>query len=433
MQRIVLENLRSFEGKHTVALKPLNLLVGENSSGKSTFLAAASSLLTSSLIPTPKGLNTPPYELGSFNAIATYRGGKAGRKKFFGFGVSIGDDNGPCQGFHVQYHSIHGRAVIKHYELTATAGKILIDFTPSGFSGRLSDIPSLPDLVVEFNATLEVEDLELSNLTSSIVQAMTEKQPEALSKIDISTLFGLLIKMHGQFQELGCSIAPIRSKPQRNYDSTIDQYETEGKHVPYLVAKLLLDNAQSAPSKHLREALKEFGAESGLYSDLRAARSGSKDTGPFQIQVTLEGPPRNLTDVGYGVSQSLPIIAQLANLKAEKYIFIQQPEVHLHPKAQSALGSFFAALAAKKDRYYLVETHSDYLIDRVRQEVAAGVIPSTDVQILYFEVVKQKTQIFNISLDKLGNLTEAPPNYRSFFLQERKRLLNRDHQNVPDS
>src|SRR5881396_1662040 len=74
----------------------------------------------------------------------------------------------------------------------------------------------------------------------------------------------------------------------------------------------------------------------------------------------------NLVDVGYGVSQALPILVDtLQRPAADEVFLLQQPEVHLHPRAQAELGSFFVSQAGKKRRF-VIETHSDYLVDRVR-------------------------------------------------------------------
>ena len=103
---------------------------------------------------------------------------------------------------------------------------------------------------------------------------------------------------------------------------------------------------------------------------------GEQDSDPFQLQVRkgakrVKGPFRNLIDVGYGVSQVLPIVTELLRPNGAKQFLFQQPEVHLHPSAQASLGSLFCTVAAS-GRQLIVETHSDHLIDRVRMDVRDG-------------------------------------------------------------
>ena len=224
----------------------------------------------------------------------------------------------------------------------------------------------------------------------------------------------------------GCySYAPIRSKPRRTYDELSEDYNPEGGHIPSLLARLLRQERTSAESRRVQEALRRFGKESGLFRTIDVKRLGRKVTDPFQLQVAVAGPAVNLTDVGYGVSQALPILVQSVLRTSSDVLLMQQPEVHLHPRAQAALGTFFAGLVADGKRVAVIETHSDHLVDRVRQEVATGTIDRDRVQILFFHKPKLETTVHSITLDKFGNVENAPPEYRRFFLDEEVKLFNR--------
>jgi len=182
-----------------------------------------------------------------------------------------------------------------------------------------------------------------------------------------------------------------------------------------------------------RAVLERFGAESGLFSRVAVKQWGRKRSDPIQVMVTNMGrsasSAANLTDVGYGVSQALPLVVQSVLAAPKSRLLLQQPEVHLHPRAQAALGTLFVDLLASSDKQFVVETHSDYILDRVRQEVAQGKVAADDVSILYFEREKNGTRIYPIDVDKAGNIVNAPPSYRSFFLQEEINLFNRANKN----
>ena len=121
------------------------------------------------------------------------------------------------------------------------------------------------------------------------------------------------------------------------------------------------------------------------------------------------------------------IIVQSVLADQPRVLLLQQPEVHLHPKAQASLGSLFAAFVqtTKDSNTFVIETHSDYLIDRIRQEVAQGSLSPDDVSILFLEMKNAITRIHSIGLDSDGNILKAPPSYRHFFLQEELNLLSR--------
>jgi predicted ATPase len=109
-------------------------------------------------------------------------------------------------------------------------------------------------------------------------------------------------------------------------------------------------------------------ADSGcaLFTPLRDACKGEQLSDPFQLGVKSGSHVFNLVDVGYGVSQALPILDILNRPSAFELFLIQRPEVHLYPRAQAELGSFFAAQADRRRRL-VIETHSDHLVDRVRK------------------------------------------------------------------
>ena len=220
------------------------------------------------------------------------------------------------------------------------------------------------------------------------------------------------------------SIAPIRSKPRRVYDRSSVGYEPGGDHIPYILAKLLNDE-QDKRRDQVSAALKKFGEQSGLFKGIAAPILGSHQGDPFEIEVRIAGPATNILDVGYGVSQSLPIVVESLLAAPSTRLLVQQPEVHLHPKAQAALGSFLVDMVRDGKRQFVVETHSDYIIDRIRQEVAAKKLAPGSVVIVFLEKPHIETHVHHLHLDESGNILNSPKTYRTFFLQEEMNLLSR--------
>ncbi len=137
------------------------------------------------------------------------------------------------------------------------------------------------------------------------------------------------------------------------------------------------------------------------------------------------GPFRNLMDVGYGVSQILPVVTELVRSQGAGIHLLQQPEAHLHPSAQAALGCFLCRIASSTHQV-IVETHSDYLLDRVRMDVRDGedgALRPEDVAILFFERRNLAVRIHSIGIDAEGNIVGAPDGYRQFFMEEVSRSL----------
>lgn len=229
------------------------------------------------------------------------------------------------------------------------------------------------------------------------------------------------------FDRMLYASAPVRSKPRRTYDPTRLTHEPGGDDIPTYLASLA--SRRESQWAQFKTALDKFGTESGLFNEIDVHFFGQTASDPFRLQIREHGatptsPARNLIDVGYGVSQVLPVITELLRPEAFPVFLFQQPEVHLHPTAQAALGSLFCRVAAP-ERLLVVETHSDYLLDRVRMDVRDGVgnIGPEDVSILFFEQSGSKVGIHPIRVDRLGNVLDAPLSYRRFFMEEVERSL----------
>ena len=221
--------------------------------------------------------------------------------------------------------------------------------------------------------------------------------------------------------------APVRSKPSRTYDPSRPTRDPEGEYVPMYLADVF--TRRKREWTEFKRRLQEFGKAAGLFDEISIKRLGQRDSEPFQIQIRksgskLKGPLRNLIDVGYGVSQALWLITELLRPDAPPLFLLQQPEVHLHPSAQAALGGLFCQIAGK-ERQIIVETHSDHLLDRVRMDVRDGVsgLKPEDVSVLFFERNDLDVHIHSLGIDGEGNVLNAPDSYRRFFMEETARSL----------
>jgi AAA domain, putative AbiEii toxin, Type IV TA system len=217
------------------------------------------------------------------------------------------------------------------------------------------------------------------------------------------------------------AFAPMRSRPKRTYDQLSDEFSPEGDHVPLLLARATDPNNKQ--SKALHEALRDFGAYSEMFTDIGVKQLGRGSGDPFQVQVKNGSKNTNLVDVGYGVSQILPLIVDAQRASSKTTLLLQQPEVHLHPKAQAALGSMIKDWVSKGKKTVVVETHSDYLVDRLRLEVKRTHLKQDEVKIFFLEKKGNQTKLHILEIDSQGNVLNAPDGYRDFFLREQMALL----------
>jgi predicted ATPase len=144
---------------------------------------------------------------------------------------------------------------------------------------------------------------------------------------------------------------------------------------------------------------------SDIYSD--------KEAESYIIKVkNLEGIESTIKHVGFGISQVLPIIVEGLRISAKDTLIIEQPEIHLHPKIQSALSDFFISLI-KQEKKVIIETHSDHLITRLRRRIAEDVENKLEKTILltFVEVGSNDVLFRNIGIDDLGNLDFFPEDF----------------------
>ena len=419
-----LRDVRCFRGPHTIPIRPFTILVGENSSGKSTVLAMLAAISDYDA-PFAIDFNREPYELGGFDNIASRDGATDIRPPEFVVGYDIPQRAGSATKASVRasFSSNNGVPALRYLEGTSDAGTLVLTLQ----GGRIRGSMTLPDDGDghEFDQPLPAPFPDSANwLLVSLVERSVASA-ERLSKVFAlnETLFRSLPRTR--------SLAPIRSKPQRTHDRLRNDFQPEGSHVPYLL-KAKLAERTTRDRTALIQSVAHYGRESGLFESIKIRQLGDSSGDPFQLHVETGGLQSNLADVGYGVSQVLPVVVESLITDIWRRIIIQQPEVHLHPKAQAALGSFFARIVAKERKSFVVETHSDYFLDRVRKEVANRTLKPSDVQILYFERTAGSTRLYPLSLDAMGNVQQAPASYRQFFIDEELGLLMRGGGSVLD-
>lgn len=466
IHELTLSQFRCFGARQTIQLAPVTFLVGENSTGKTSLLALSSVLWRMAFEDLFPNFKEPPYDLGSFDEIAHFRGGRGGRAEEFEVGMALGTG------------AVGDRRTVSHnsgaLRLLATFGrdgptpiplrrrfesrrrKVWIEeVVAPGKSGRVRfgtvrgewAVVSTPDKRRRGTRERSFSDVSRRHLLplrllASGVQRLGHLdapgyEPENGTTLQPDDEDFRKVRMFG-FQlmrrvvEPPFASAPVRSRPLRTYEPSPPIDDPEGVHIPQSLSRVA--RRDDAAWRRLRESLEKFGRAAGLFDEIRIRRLGRGDSGPFQLEVRrygagapskrAKGPWRNIIDVGYGVSQALPLVTELLRSDVPRTFLIQQPEVHLHPSAQAALGGLLAE-AAVAGHQLLVETHSDFIIDRVRMEMRErtnGLRPD-DIVILYHERGNLDVRVHSLRWDEDGNILGVPSGYRQFFSKERRRSI----------
>ncbi len=223
-------------------------------------------------------------------------------------------------------------------------------------------------------------------------------------------------------------IGPVRQKPERN------KYFLVGTNDPYVGVNGQYANDIIGAIPETVEKINEQLANFNIHYQIKPVTftSDLSNLKVFTMRLIDEsGIDLEMTDVGYGISQVLPIMLQCILSKGET-IFVEQPELHLHPSQQAELGDLFinAALAEQKNTF-IIETHSEHLILRLLRrirETTEGTLPQgytpitpDQISVLYVEPGKDGSKIISLGVTEDGDFINQWPH--GFFTDREKELF----------
>jgi len=136
------------------------------------------------------------------------------------------------------------------------------------------------------------------------------------------------------------------------------------------------------------------------------------------LEIGFKNQNFNVSGVGLGIHAMIPTLIALLRSPI-KTILLQQPEAHLHPVAQASL----AEIMANSRHQFIVESHSDFIINRLSICVRKQLIDVNDIVLLWLEKIESSVLIHELRFDEDGNVLDAPVHYREFFNKETDNFL----------
>lgn len=423
---LYVDSYRGFANTY-IPIKDVNFLIGENSTGKTSILSLLY-LLSEPRFWFGQEFNTEEVQLGTFRDIVSI---KSEKKKFRVGLIDFKDEPGEMGAYLLTFTEEDDLPIISRYDYYTNKKEVSIVFTNKRTSYRIKQTRLKGKKQKAFLSMFQTWTRQKDTKTGfrdfkkkphfprkgslvfvpSFIESLKRPRKNTADKLT----FGIP-EPFGDF----AWIAPIRSEPKRTYDEFKLDFTAEGGHTPYLIKRLL---SSKIKAKKFKKFLSQFGRRSDLFDSMVIRTFGSRPTSPFALNVVLEGKPLNIKNVGYGVSQCLPVIVELFAREGESWFAIQQPEIHLHPKAQAALGDTIFNLAIVKKKKFLIETHTDYIVDRFRLNYGKKK-ESIDSQVLYFERTAQGNKVYPIEIMGNGEYSDKQPkSFRKFFVLEELKLL----------
>ena len=435
-KQLRIKNFKSLADTGDLALKPLTILVGPNSSGKSALFKA---LLALKQTAESRDLQSPLVVNGDYVKLGSYGDFIYGHdlSRVFSIDVQLSGDNPFVATLQEEINELYtlsekplpsyleGIAFAVGFNYNEETQQIQVK-TVSATGGSLdllqADRKSPGGYEVE--TPLGRGNFQLNKFY--LLRPELSHRPESPGKAELDEIRAyiadaFLLSPFGDFvQTLLSSIrylGPLRAAPERFYIAGGETPQDVGLAGERAVDVLRMQSRLIRPSvesesRELVTKVEEWVKKFGFSLEVKFSKASSS-----AYEVLFVDPhtsiPVNIADVGFGASQVLPVIVEGFYSPPGCTFLVEQPEIHLHPKAQATLGDLLVGLS-KHDRQVIVETHSEHILLRVQRRVADETIDSSDIAIYYFDPTAQGTQIRPVELTKYGEFVwESLP--ESFF------------------
>jgi len=419
--RIAVRGFKSIAEECEIEIRPLTVLAGANSSGKSSMMQPLLMMKQTLEAPYDPGallINGPNVRFTSAEQFLSRLSGRD--KNNNSFTVRIECSKSAAYGTEsIAIANTFSKTPGKYIELVETLykgdyGKMRL--TPemsheeidSQFSDKFRPLLSFPNQPAhKWRVNRHRCFFDLLNDA-----AHPDTFPQSVS---VGSLFGddILDTIH---------LLWLRGNPERAYAAAATGPRFPGVFQNY-VASLIHHWHETKPELigTLTTALQTLGLSSAIKADRH---------NDAQIELRVSRTMRNsrdlvnIADVGIGVSQVLPVLVALLAAQPGQLVYIEQPELHLHPRAQSALAGILAD-AAKQGVRVVVETHSDLLLLGIQTRVAEGDLPPELVKLHWFRRRGNGvTEVISADLDETGAFGDWPEDFAEVDLKAQSRYLD---------
>jgi hypothetical protein len=217
----------------------------------------------------------------------------------------------------------------------------------------------------------------------------------------------------------------LRGNPARTYKTSAVGRSFPGTFENYVASVISSWQDEDAPRlAQLGESLCQLGLTSKVRAFPRDATQAEIRVGRLPRSRRGAQDLVNIADVGFGVSQSLPVVVALLTARSGQLVYLEQPEIHLHPKAQVALADILLE-AAQRGVVVVAETHSALLLLALQTRVAQGRVDPDLIRLNWFRRRDDGvTEITSGQLDESGAYGDWPEDFGSVIMEAESRYLD---------
>lgn len=445
LKKLRLQNYKCFKAEKSFDFNRLTVLTGANSSGKTSIVTGIVSALQSNDFPFNYSLNGDYINLGDFTEISNNKNANNVIKIGMTLGSSLEQSDSIIDTF---WRMDKVSKQPKLNSIIANDNNCQIEIKPSRGDGWFSASIKLNDNILKEDRLGQLMNYfetlfpgipkdEEKMLKPFIKEIKVLSQSEQEIKIKFKSIENfrkwLLLskKMHKfnvairsltsdieRFCDLLNYISSFRSYPQRTYFETKLKTNKISKFGDGYLDQILVWQTNKSPKyNELIKVMKDL----KLLNDLSTFRIKG---GRYDVRVRTK--PRekfsSLSDVGFGISQFLPIIVADLQLSNESTLAILQPEIHLHPSVQSDFSEYIIKQINSKKKNYIIETHSEYFINKLRLMIVKGEIKKEDVSFYYLENNSLDCVAHKIELTETGEIKGAPKSFFNTYMMDLREI-----------
>ncbi len=395
---ITLKGFKSFAEPQGIEIRPLTVLAGANSSGKSSAMQPLLMLkqtLEHSFDPGPLLLDGPHVRFNSASELLS-RVSPRNLADEFDVGMRLGSDLSLNWSFR---RTPDDKLQISQMDHGSFLRPHAVSLTPDMTQEEIvRQIRPLQGVHKKFPGT--IFKVVRNRCFLGVVAEGAESLPPLPWTSDFDRSLRSIIHVPG-----------LRGNPKRTYDAA-EVGKTFAGTFEHYVASVIAGWQEDPRLEHLGELLGDL----GLTSTIAAQRLSST-----QVALLVERLPGrrrsgapdlvNMADVGFGVSQVLPVLVALLTAEPGRLVYVEQPELHLHPRAQQALAAILSA-TAQRGVQVVVETHSSTLLLALQALIAEGRLSQDLVKLHWFSRdASGITQVHSADVDKFGAYGDWPEDF----------------------
>ena len=221
-------------------------------------------------------------------------------------------------------------------------------------------------------------------------------------------------------------LGPLREYPQRQYLWSGAEPSDVGGRGENTIAALLASRRQGKTiprqkrrSQTVEEAVAEQLRHMGVIHsfDVKTLSEGSR-LYEVKVRLTPNSPEASLADVGFGVSQLLPVVTLCYFAPKGSIVVLEQPEIHLHPAVQAGLADTLIDAMLRNKIQIIIESHSEHLLTRLQRRIAEAKLTHEDVRLYFCQFDGQQSKAEQLQLDEYGRISNYPSDFFGDLLGE---------------